>query len=82
MSYIEKLFNNLDKLIDNYVDTEETKKARKDMEESLGRELYFEHEEEIATLLVANEKQGFMYGFQYAVSLLTSGREILESCNS
>lgn len=74
MSHIEKLYYNLNKLIENYSDTEETREARKAMESMLeslmSREDYLECEAVIATCMSANEKQGFVYGFQYAVSLL------------
>ena len=76
MSNIEKLYYNMHKLSDDYKDTEEVEQARDNVESVLGRETYFECESEIAILASATEKQGFITGFQYAVSLLTSGKAV------
>ncbi len=77
MSDIEKLYYNIHKLTDGYKDTEEVNQARDNVESVLGRETYFECESEISILASANEKQGFIIGFQYAVSLLTGGKAVL-----
>lgn len=76
MSNLEKLYYNLDRLIENYDDTEEIKDARNNLEKMLGREAYTKHETEISILEYKSEKQGFITGFQYAVSLLTSGKAV------
>ncbi len=72
MKNIEKLYYNMENLSDNWGDMPETRKANKELENALGRKLYMEHEEKILAYMVASEKQGFIRGFQYAVSLLTS----------
>lgn len=76
MDNLEKLYYNFHKLSDNYADTEEVKEARDNVENVLGKETYFECESEISILASENEKQGFINGFQYAVSLLTSGKAV------
>lgn len=73
MSNLEKLYYNMDKLTDNYTDTEEVKRALDSLETALGKELYAKYEDEIANYVSAVEKQGFVTGFQYFASLLTSG---------
>lgn len=80
MSNIEKLYYNMNKLNDNYKDTEEVEQARDNVESVLGKETYFECESEISILASAIEKQGFITGFQYAVSLLTSGKAVDALC--
>lgn len=76
MSNLEKLYYNFDKLIDNFDDTPEVKEARNNLEKVLGREAYTKYETEISILESKSEKQGFITGFQYAVSLLTSGKAV------
>ena len=76
MSNLEKLYYNMHKLNDDYKDSEEVIQAMNNVENAIGREAYFEHEEEITALTSANEKQGFILGFQYAVSLLTYGKTV------
>ena len=76
MSNLEKLYYNFHKLSDDYADTEEVRAARDNVENVLGKETYFECESEISILASENEKQGFINGFQYAVSLLTSGKAV------
>ena len=84
MSNIEKLYYNMNKLNDNYKDTEETQEAQEAMEaileSAMSREAYLECEEAIYKCMSANEKQGFITGFQYAVSLLTSGKAVDALC--
>lgn len=75
MSNIEKLYYNIDTLSDDCTDSDEVRQARKNVESVLGRENYLKYEDEICDLELALEKQGFILGFQYAVSLLTSGKE-------
>ena len=76
MSNLEKLYYNMEKLIDDWVDMPETKEASDRLEEALGEELYEEYEDIICECMSVNEKQGFIKGFQYAVSLLTSGKAV------
>ena len=75
MTTIEKLYYNTHNLIDDYKDTEETEAKRRAVENALGQKNYTKYEDEIADLECSMEKQGFILGFQYAVSLLTSGKE-------
>lgn len=76
MSDIEKLYNNLAFVTDDYADTEETKEARHNVENALGKKAYLKYEDKIAILEGAVEKQAFIFGFQYAVSLLTGGKAV------
>ena len=73
MSDLEKLYYNMCNLVDDYTDTDEVREARDNVENALGKEAYIKYEDEICALLSVTEKQGFICGFQYAVSLLTSG---------
>lgn len=75
MSNLEKLYYNMHELSDNWVDMPEVRAASDRLEEVLGHELYTKYEGEISDCESAHEKQGFISGFQYAVSLLTSGKE-------
>lgn len=75
MSNLEKLYYNLH-LLDEYCkDLPEKKEAENNLEKAMGGELYAKYEDEICACQAANEKQGFIFGFQYAVSLMTSGKE-------
>lgn len=74
MTNLEKLYYNMDKLNDDYVDTKEVKSALNNLKTALGRELYVKYEDEIVKYASECEKQGFMIGFQYVVSLMTSGK--------
>lgn len=74
MNYLEKLYYNMDKLSDKYGDMEETKEAQDIMEKAIGAEVCEKAEDEICCCMSANEKQGFIHGFQYAVSLLTNAQ--------
>lgn len=76
MSNIEKLYYNMHILNDGYKDTEETRAARNAVEEALGEKAYMEYEDKLSDLTASVEKQGFITGFQYAVSLLTSGKAV------
>lgn len=76
MSTLEKLYYNLH-LLDEYgKDMPEKKEASDRLEETMGSELYEKYEDEICACQAANEKQGFILGFRYAVSLLTSGKAV------
>ncbi len=74
MNSIEKLYYNMDKLNENWTDTPEVKAASDRLEEALGDELYAKYEDEICNCTAANHKEGFVKGFQYAISLLTGGK--------
>lgn len=76
MSNLEKMYYNMEKLSDDWEDMPETKKSRDKLEETIGNELYAKYEDVICDYVSANEKQGFIKGFQYAVSLLTSGKAV------
>lgn len=82
MNYLEKLYYNMEKLSDDWTDSPEVRAASDKLEKALGDELYGKYEDEINDCESANHKEGFIKGFQYAVSLLTSGKEALTSCNS
>lgn len=75
MSNLEKLYQNMHLLSDGWSDTPEVRATSDRLEEVLGRELYMKYEVEISDSESAHEKQGFISGFRYAVSLLTSGKE-------
>lgn len=81
MSYLEKIYYNMEKLSDDWTDTPEIRAASDKLEKALGEELYIKYEDEISDCESANHKEGFIKGFQYAVSLLTSGREAPALCN-
>ncbi len=76
MSNIEKLYYNMEKLTDNWNDMPEKKAANEKLEEAVGQDFYLKYEDVICDCMVANEKQGFILGFQYAVSLLTGGKTV------
>ncbi len=68
---IDKIFDNFEILYENYMDMPETQKERnnifKHMEEK-GIDI-IEIEQDISTLNSEYERQGFLYGFRYAISL-------------
>lgn len=73
MSEIEKLYYNMGESI--LADLPETQEASNKLYEELGDDFISEHEEVITRLTSANEKQGFICGFQYAVKLMLEGKE-------
>lgn len=73
MTNLEKLYCNMHELSDSWRDMPETKKAYKALYSALGRESYLKYEDEISAYAVSHEKQGFIQGFRYAVSLLMEG---------
>lgn len=75
MSNIEKLYYDLC-LMNRNPDRTETIDAGNRLEEKMGKELYGKYEDEISDYTTANEKQGFIFGFQYAVSLLINGEAV------
>ena len=90
MKEMEKIYNNFDRLCDNFLDFEETEKGYNELEEYIKKETFhgvpgWEKEqikllEEIIKYAAMNEKQGFVYGFQYAVKLLTCNSNVVEKC--
>jgi arginine deiminase len=72
---IDKIFDNFEILYENYMDMPETQKERnnifKHMEEK-GIDI-IEIEQDISTLNSEYERQGFLYGFRYAISLFLDG---------
>lgn len=70
MTNLEKLYYNMHLLVDDYRDSDEVKEARDNIENAFGREAYIECGDLISDYAAAYEKQGFIGGFQYAVSLL------------
>lgn len=75
MSNVEKLYYDLC-LLNKHTDMPETIDAGNRLEETMGKELYGKYEDEICDYTAANEKQGFIFGFQYAVSLLINGKAV------
>ncbi|MCM1256502.1 MAG: hypothetical protein NC307_01455 [Roseburia sp.] len=76
MTNLEKLYYNLHNLMDKTRDSEEVRKASNNVENALGDELFAKYEDEITDYASASQKQGFITGFKYAVSLMTSGKEV------
>lgn len=76
MTTIERLYYNIDKLSDDWECQPEISAASDRLEKALGRELYTKYEDEISDHGEANLKDGFIKGFQYAVSLLTNGKTV------
>lgn len=75
---LNRIYNNLEKLINKYTDLPETKKAEKEFWEYAKKNILQDNrnveERELESVLydVAyfNEKQGFIYGFNYALELI------------
>lgn len=75
---LAKIYSNIDDLIDNHVDLPETKDAEKRFWEYAGKNMLQDGEYakkcELESVLYGvayfNEKQGFMYGFNYALELM------------
>ena len=77
---VERIFNNFDNLIDGFVDFPDTVKAEEDFWKYMGiagiigNARYSNPEAQIDNYFslcgFMREKQGFIYGFQYAVSLM------------
>lgn len=77
MSNLEKLYGYMYLLDDNWNDyTPEIKAASDRIEKAMGDELYIKYEDEIMDYVYKSNKEGFIQGFQYAVSLLTSGKAV------
>ncbi len=74
MSELEKLYNSKE-----VPESEETKKASEKLwkcmnELHISKSELLELENFVLAHSIQNEKQGFLYGFQYAVSLLLSAK--------
>lgn len=84
MEEIEKIYNNLDKLINNYVDFDfkcETNAKAEQKINALAR-IQSPDKEMINDVLDAvndaeadSERQGFIYGFSYAMKLVSQSKE-------
>lgn len=80
MNAVEKIYYNMDKLSDNYVDLAESIEASDKVTSAIkslvpeDKQLKFS--DEVSHSQAAYEKQGFIYGFNFAVSLLTSGKVV------
>lgn len=72
---LDTVFNNFEHLHDDYVELPETKEAGKEMWKLLEDKglSIMEIENTINCALLENERQGFIYGFRYAVELLIGG---------
>lgn len=72
---IEKIYNNLDRLIDDYTDLPETLQAYRDAmaylkEHKMPTKIEMKVDDLLSDIAYKNERQGFLYGFQYAIRLL------------
>ncbi len=75
---LDKIYSRIDQLIDGYADLSETKDADKKFWKYVGKNILqgnpYVKERELESLLYDiaefNEKQGFMYGFNYALELV------------
>lgn len=75
---LDKIYSRIDQLIDGYADLSETKDADKKFWEYVGKSILqgnqYVKERELESVLYdvaySNEKQGFMYGFNYALELI------------
>lgn len=83
MSPIDKIYYNFEKLHDNFVDLKETKDAIDNLEKYLEENEIdlMEAEPHYVALSTESERQGFVYGFQYAVALLTAGNVEVQNEN-
>lgn len=74
---LNRIYNNLEKLIDTYTDLPETKEAEKEFWKYAKKNILQSNrnveERELESVLFEveefREKQGFMYGFNYALEL-------------
>lgn len=75
---LDKIYGNIDKLIDDYADLPETKEAeerfweyaRKNILQDSGNVEERELESALYDVAYFNEKQGFKYGFNYALEMM------------
>ena len=72
MSEIEKIYYNFNELCDDFAELKDTVEARKKIEQKMGEELFLKFDNEISNCCMYAEKQGFIWGFQYAMRLMAS----------
>ena len=72
MSAIEKIYYDLENLEDNLAELEDTVESRRKLQEKMGREMFLKYDDAISDCCMYTEKQGFIWGFQYAMKLMTS----------
>lgn len=70
MSAIEKIYYDLENLEDNLADLEDTVESMRKLQEKMGREMFLKYNNEISDCCMYTEKQGFIWGFQYAMKLM------------
>lgn len=75
MGAVDKLFDNFEKLYEGYTDLLQTREVRDDTFKYLKENGIDENgiEKYISPLISEYERQGFLYGFRYAVSLFLDG---------
>lgn len=75
MGAVDKLFDNFEKLYEGYTDLPQTREVRDDTFKYLKEKGIDENgiENYISPLISEYERQGFLYGFRYAVSLFLDG---------
>ncbi len=75
---LDKIYSHIDQLIDGYADLSETREADKKFWEYAEKNIFqgnqYLKERELEAILYDiayfNERQGFMYGFNYALELI------------
>lgn len=72
MSEIEKIYYNFNALCDDVAELEDTVESRRKLQEKMGREMFLKYDDAISDCCMYTEKQGFIWGFQYAMKLMTS----------
>lgn len=70
MSEIEKIYYNFNVLCDDVAELEDTVESRRKLQEKMGREMFLKYDDEISDCCMYTEKQGFIWGFQYAMKLM------------
>lgn len=81
---IEKIYNGIDRLMDDYADLPETLQAYRDAmaylkEHKMPPKIEMKVDDLLLDIAYKNERQGFLYGFQYAIRLLI-GEGGAEAC--
>lgn len=84
MGEVDKIFDNFEMLYDGYMDMPEAQEARKSLSQYLvGKGIDIMEAECYFTSLISEyERQGFLYGFRYAVSLFLDGRYGVDGSNN
>lgn len=82
---IDKIFNNLDRLIDDYNDFPETTESENKFWEYADRNILKntqlnirEFENVLCDVTYNHQRQGFIYGFQYAADLFINNSKLPE----